>query len=227
MRVLLFGATGMAGRAVFEACLASPVVTQVRTITRRPLADPSRKFVGVVHGDLRDYSEVEPAFQDVDVCLFCVGISSTQVPEESAYREITHDFPLAAAAALRYGSPAAQFQYLSGDGAGLNSRFMWARVKAEAERDLVEAYHAVCWRPVAIGAKASKNTPFAFKIVFPFFPLLQHFRSLYVSGADLGNAMIQANIEGTRSRVIKSAEIRDFADRYRATHRVPRATVAR
>jgi uncharacterized protein YbjT (DUF2867 family) len=205
---------------VFEACLASPVVTQVRAITRRPLAEPSRKFVGVVHGDLRDYSEVEPAFRDVDVCLFCVGISSTQVPEESAYREITHDFPLAAAAALRFGSPAAQFQYLSGDGAALESRFMWARVKALAERDLIEAYHAVCWRPAAIGARASKNTPFVYRLVFPFFPLLQHFRRLYVSGEDLGRAMIQANIEGTRSRVVKSAEIRDFADRYSAvSHR--------
>jgi len=220
MRVLLFGATGMAGRAVFEACLASPVVTQVRAITRRPLAEPSRKFVGVVHGDLSDYSLIEPAFQDVDVCLFCVGISTTQVPEESAYRQITYEFPLAAAAALRDGSPAAQFQYLSGDGASLDSRFMWARVKAEAERDLMAGYQAVCWRPMAIGAKSSANTPFAYKLVFPFFPLIQGIRRLYVSGADLGNAMIQANIEGTRRRVIKSAEIRDFADRYRAvSHR--------
>ncbi len=220
MRVLLFGATGMAGRAVFEACLASPVVTQVRAITRAPLAEPSRKFVGVVHGDLSDYSAVEPAFRDVDVCLFCVGISSTQVPEESAYRRITYDFPLAAAAALRFGSPAAQFQYLSGDGAGLDSRFMWARVKAEAERDLVARYQAVCWRPMIIGAKASANTPFAYKLVFPLFPLMKGFRRFYVSGADLGNAMIQANIERTRSRVIKAAEIRDFADRYsRVSHR--------
>jgi len=220
MRVLLFGATGMAGRAVFEACLASPVVTQVRAITRRPLTDPSRKFVGVVHEDLGDYSAVETAFRDVDVCLFCVGISSTQVPEESAYRRITYDFPLAAAAALRDESPSAQFQYLSGDGAGLDSRFMWARAKAEAERDLIAGYQAVCWRPAVIAAKASANTPFAYKLVFPFFPLIKGIRRFYVSGSDLGNAMIQANIEGTRSRVIKAAEIRDFADRYSAvSHR--------
>jgi hypothetical protein len=217
LKVLLFGASGMAGRAVFEACLASPRVTQVRAITRSPLTEPSRKFVGVVHADMSDYSAIDTAFRDVDVCLFCVGISSTQVPEESAYRQITYDLPLAAAAALRDGSPAAQFQYLSGDGAGLESRFMWARVKAEAERDLMADYQAVCWRPAAIGARASKNTPFAYKLVFPFFPLLSHVRRFYVSGADLGRAMIQANIEGTRSRVIKAAEIRDFADRYAAT----------
>ncbi len=218
MRVLLFGATGMAGRAVFEACIASPVVTQLRAVTRRPLTDASRKFVGVVHADLGDPAAIELAFVDVDVCLFCVGISVSQVSGEEEYRRITYDFPLIAADALRKCSPAAQFQYLSGDGAGLESRFMWARVKAEAERDLIEEYQAVCWRPMAIGAKPSGNTPFAFNLVRPFFPLLKYSRRLFVSGEDLGRAMLQAQIVGVRSRVVHSAEIRDFADRYSASH---------
>jgi nucleoside-diphosphate-sugar epimerase len=37
MKILLFGATGTVGNAVLEACVAAPVVEEVRAITRRPL----------------------------------------------------------------------------------------------------------------------------------------------------------------------------------------------
>jgi len=59
--------------------------------------------------------------------------------------------PMAAVAMLRVKSPTAPFQYLSGASAGLKSRWMWARVKAEAERDLIAQFDAVCWRTAMMG----------------------------------------------------------------------------
>ena len=52
------------------------------------------------------------------------------------YREITHDYALAAGKALAAASPDASFHFISGSGTRSDSRMMWARVKAETETAL-------------------------------------------------------------------------------------------
>jgi uncharacterized protein YbjT (DUF2867 family) len=219
LNVLLFGATGSAGGSVLKACMASPRVASVRALTRRPLAAAvaaSPKLRQIEHRDYADYSEAGAAFEGVDACLFCLGISVTQVSGEAEYRRITHDFALAAAAALRAASPGAVFHYVSGQGAGLDSRFMWARVKAETERELIRDFDAVCWRPAAIDGERSASSPRAYRLLLPLYALLRPFRSLYIAGEDLGLAMLQATAEGVRGRTFENAAIRDLADQARA-----------
>ena len=60
MTILLFGATGSAGGSVLRVGLASPDVTEVRAIVRRPtgLADP--KLREIVHADYLSASERAP-----------------------------------------------------------------------------------------------------------------------------------------------------------------------
>ena len=213
MNVLIFGATGTAGGGVLRACLSSPAVEEVRAVTRRPIAITDGKLRTFVHGDYQDYVAVAEAFAGVDACLFCLGVSVTQVSEEGEYRAITHDFALAAAQTLRAHSPAAAFHYISGQGTSATIRFMWARVKAETERELIEQFGAVCWRPAAIDAEPSESAPLVYRALRPLFRLLRSFRSLYVSGGDLGRAMLQAAAEGMRGCVIENAQIRDIAER--------------
>ncbi|HLL46462.1 MAG TPA: hypothetical protein VK399_07125 [Longimicrobiaceae bacterium] len=43
--------------------------------------------------------------------------------------------------------------------------------------------------------------------------MLAPFRSLYVSGGDIGRAMIQATVENQRGRIIENPEIRALASR--------------
>ncbi len=216
MKILIFGATGSAGGSVLRACLSSPQVEEVRAIARRPLELADPKLRAVVHGDYLDYTKVESAFAGVDACLYCLGISATQVAGEPEYRRITHDFALAAARALRAQSPAAVFHFISGQGASLGSRFMWARVKAETERDLMAEVDAVCWRPAAIDGVPSQSEPRLFKIARPVLRvLLRPFRGLYVKGEDIGLAMLRATADGLRGRIVENAEIRDIADRSR------------
>src|SRR3954465_5701352 len=150
MKILLFGATGSAGGSVLRACLASPAVAEVRAVVRRPLSLDDPKLRVFVHGDYLDYSQVADAFAGVDACLFCLGISATQVSGEAEYRRITHDFALAAAREIKTQTPDAAFHFISGQGTRLDSRMMWARVKAETERDLLDLMEAVCWRPAFI-----------------------------------------------------------------------------
>jgi hypothetical protein len=151
----------------------------------------------------------------VDACLFCLGISITQVSGEAEYRRITHDFALAAAGALRAHSPSAAFHFISGQGSGAASRLLWARVKGETERELLDGFDAVCWRPAAIDGESSESSPWIYRLIRPMFRLLKPLRSFYVSGEDLGRAMLQGAAEGFRRRVVENREIRALADRTR------------
>lgn len=213
MKVLLFGATGSAGGCVLRMCLASPAVEEVRAITRRPLALTHPKLSVQIHSNYQDYTAVAGAMRGVDACLYCLGISVSQVSGEAEYRTITRDFAVAAAGALVAQSPQATFHFLSGRGASVDSRFMWARVKGETERELMELVEAVCWRPAAIDGMPSASEPLKYRLLRPLLRVFRPFRGLYVTGDDIGRAMLQATIEMMRRRIISNAEIRDIADR--------------
>lgn len=213
MKVLVFGTTGSAGGSVLRACLSSPAVQEVRAIVRRPLTLAHGKLRVFVHGDFLDYGGVAEPFAGVDACFFCLGISATQVSGEEEYRRITHDFALAAARELKLHSRGAAFHFISGRGTRLDSRMMWARVKAETERDLIEEVGAVCWRPAFIDGETSTSGPRVYQWLRPAFRVLAPFRSLYVAGGDIGRAMIQATVEKQRGRIIENPEIRAIASR--------------
>jgi NAD dependent epimerase/dehydratase family len=212
MKILLFGATGSAGGAVLEACLAASNVEEVRVIARRPLMKTSGKLRTFVHKDFLDYATVEEAFRGIDACLFCLGISVTQVSKEE-YRTITYSYTLAAANMLKRCSPDAAFHYTSGRGTDAGSRMFWSQVKAQVEKDLIRLVAADCWRPAFIDAKPSASLPWIYAWFFSLGKLLKPFPSLYVNGRDLGRAMIQATVEKMRGRVVENAEIREIAGR--------------
>lgn len=146
--ILVFGPTGTAGSAAVRACLEDPNVAEVRAITRRALDLEHAKLRTVLCDDFTNLEPLESTFENVDICLFCLGVSSRVVREEEPYREIHVGYALAAVGALSRQSPEARFIYLSGQGAKSGSRMMWARVKAEAETELKNAFPtAVSVRP--------------------------------------------------------------------------------
>jgi uncharacterized protein YbjT (DUF2867 family) len=213
MTTLVFGATGSAGGSVLRSCLAADDVSSVTVVSRRPLDLSHPKIRSIVHQDFLNFAAVAAAFAGVDACFYCLGVSVTQVPDEQMYRTITHDFALAAARTLHEQSPAAAFHFISGSGTRLDSRFMWARVKAETERDLIDLVQALCLRPAFIDGEHSRNAPKLLQTIRPLFRLLRPFRSLYVTGDAIGRAMLQATREQLRGRIIENAEIRAIAAR--------------
>lgn len=209
----MFGATGLAGSGVLRACLAAADVTEVRALGRRPTGVTHPKLRDIFHADFLAYTAVADAFTGVDACFFCLGVSVTQVPDEPGYRRIHQAFPIAAATMLREHSPAAHFHYLSGGRAHVKSRWMWARVKAEAERDLIADAGATCWRPAMIDGTPVAPMPAYLELLRPVLrALFKPFRSMYVVNEDIGRAMLQATRQELRSRICENAEIRDLAD---------------
>ena len=218
MIVLLFGATGLAGSGVLRACLDAPAVTGVRALVRRSTGVGHSKLREIVHADYLDYSAVAGEFAGVDACYFCLGVSVSQVPDEAAYRRIHQAFAMAAARMLRERSPAAHFHYLSGGRAHLQSRWMWARVKAEAERDLMAEFSATCWRPAMIDGHQVANQPALTNFLRPVLrAVFKPFRGMYVWNDDIGRAMLQATKQGIKNRIFENAELRDLADAERAS----------
>src|ERR1017187_10790666 len=93
MNILLFGASGTAGGAVLQACLTTPVVKEVRVIVRKPLSRTEPNLWEMRHANFLDYAGVKEAFREVDACLFCLGISVTQVSKED-FVKISHDYAI-------------------------------------------------------------------------------------------------------------------------------------
>ncbi len=215
MNVLVFGASGTAGGAVLQACLNTPVVEDVRVIVRRPLGRMEAKLREFVHKNYLEYGAVAEAFRSVDACLFCLGVSVTQVSKEE-FVKISHDYAIAAAQMLSADSPGAAFHYISGAGTRADSGTFWSKVKGQTENELIELVEADCWRPAFIDAEPSASLPKMYALLRPALRLLKPFRSMYVAGEDLGRAMLEATRENLRRRVIENTEIRELAERFGA-----------
>jgi uncharacterized protein YbjT (DUF2867 family) len=83
VKILLFGATGLAGGGVLRACLDAPDVSEVRAVVRRSAGVRVAKLREIIHDNYLDYSALADAFAGVDACYFCLGVSVTQVPDEA------------------------------------------------------------------------------------------------------------------------------------------------
>ena len=213
MKVLLFGATGSAGASVLRVALNAPDVSEVRAIVRKTPKTTGAKLRVVLHNDFLHYEKVADAFEGVDTCLYCIGVSVSQVPKEDDYRRVTKDTAVAAAHMLKTRSPKASFHFISGASTNENSRWMWARVKAEAERELMGHVDAACYRPAAIDGETSDSQASTwYAPLKPLFKVFAPFRSMYISGEDLGLAMLYGAKSGLKHTILENTEIRDLAD---------------
>jgi len=139
--IILTGATGTAGSAVLAHALASPSISRVSVLSRRPvrLAENQEKANVVVQQDFENYpEEILDQLKGACGCVWAQGISSRGMKEDK-YTKITVDYPLAAAKAFATLGENFNFVYVSGDGADMEekSSAMFGRVKGRAEKMLL------------------------------------------------------------------------------------------
>ncbi|KAK9330748.1 hypothetical protein V1520DRAFT_276566 [Lipomyces starkeyi] len=160
MHIILTGATGTVGSAVLHYCLASPKVTQLSILSRRPFSLPSgdhldiQKANIIIHEDYSTYpDELSMKLKGADGCIWAQGISQTQVKKDE-YVRITHDYPLAAAKSFSSLSNTGKFNfiYVSGEGADPteNSKLLFGRIKGLTESELLSLPSTSTWEALRV-----------------------------------------------------------------------------
>ncbi|MFE9614008.1 NAD-dependent epimerase/dehydratase family protein [Streptomyces sp. NPDC006012] len=219
MRTIIFGATGMVGQGVLDACLRDDEVTDVLAIGRTPTGRAHPKLHEAHHGDFTDFTALQDQLAGYDACFYCLGISAAG-KTEADYRTVSQDFPLAAAHALLAANPDLAFCYVSGAGTDPTgrSRMMWARVKGETENALLAlSPRSYMFRPgfiTPLPGTTSKTAWYAllYRALAPLNPLLRRLAPRHVtSSAQLGQAMIYTVHAGPPSRVLATVDINEAA----------------
>ncbi|MDA8017150.1 MAG: NAD(P)H-binding protein [Thermoanaerobaculia bacterium] len=216
MHVLISGATGFVGIGVLAEALSAPDVTAVTVLGRRPTGVEHSKLTELVVGDMADLSGIADQLAKVDVCFWCLGISSGGL-DEATYTHITYTLAMHAARTLLEQNPNAQFCFLSGSGA--DGKAMWAQVKKRTEDELgaLGLASVVVFRPAFIrglhGAQLRGALyKFAYALFTPLTPLIRLFGGA-TSNAEIGRAMIVAAREGMDGETLDSGEINSIAAR--------------
>jgi uncharacterized protein YbjT (DUF2867 family) len=214
MKVILTGATGMVGEGVLLACLDSPEVERVLSVSRRSAGRTHPKLSELLVPDFRELGGVEAQLSGYDACFYCAGISSVGM-SEAEYTAISYDTPLAFATTLSRLNPGMTLVHVSGaqtDGSE-QGKIMWARVKGKAENALARLpFKAVYnFRPGLMKpVDGQKHVKTSYRVALVAYPLINlFFPGMHLS--DVGRAMINAVRKGAAKNVLEVKDIRALA----------------
>jgi len=220
MRVAVFGASGMVGKAVLLECLDDARITSVLVVGRRSCGVTHPKIEEAIHRNFYDFSPLRSRFASLDACFFCLGTTSAGKTEEDYTRQ-TYDLTLAAARDIVAASPQSVFVYVSGIGTDSTERgrVMWARVKGRTENALLALPFRAAYmmRPGFIqplrGVTSSTSLYRFFIAAFaPLFPLARKlFPTHVVTSIEVGKAMIRLAARGDDRKILEPADIRRLA----------------
>ncbi|MBR9859378.1 NAD(P)H-binding protein [bacterium] len=215
---LILGSTGMIGQGALLECIKDSRIDKIKIIVREAPEHIDPKVEAVTHTDFFNLDPISEHFKGIDLCLFCIGVSSAGMSEEQ-YTKLTYDLTINVANELIKQSPQAHFVFISGAGSDRSEkgRTMWARVKGKAENVVLnmpfEVVHTV--RPGYIqpfdGIKS--RTPLYQKMysIFKFiYPLIKPIKSVVTDTQTLGKAMIEVGLNGYEKDVLESQDINKF-----------------
>jgi hypothetical protein len=217
MKVLITGTTGMVGEGVLLECLTNQQVTEVLSVSRKPIGIKHPKLKEYIVSNFLSLKENDEYLNGYDACFFCAGVSSVGM-KETEYTKITYDTTLNFAKAL---NPKQQmtFAYISGAGTDSSEkgRLMWASVKGRTENDLMKLpfKQVFAFRPGAMKyTEGQKNLSRMNKLLSWLYPA---FKTLFPNTANtvrqLGQAMIYAAQNGYEKKLVEVSDIKILADR--------------
>ncbi len=127
---LLAGATGLVGRALLSALLASKDYGSVHVLLRR--TPPEIKGSAKLKIHEVDFARLPAAFPAVDDVFIALGTTIKSAGSEAAFRRVDFDFVVNTARAAR-AAGARRLAVVSALGADPTSRIFYSRVKGEME----------------------------------------------------------------------------------------------
>jgi uncharacterized protein YbjT (DUF2867 family) len=212
-KIIVTGATGLAGSEVVRQALLDPDIAGITAIARRPLNIQHAKLQVLLHDNFRDYSPLSELFKSHDACLWCLGISQSQVKEDE-YIRITYEYVVTAAQAMLNANPSMAFMFLSGMGADSleKSRTLFARIKGKAENNLKRLPFKQLWiaRPGGIIPVVKKENPAFFeRLLIPLYPIMQLVApGAMISSVDLAKAMLDVVKKGSDKVILENRDLK-------------------
>lgn len=216
MKVIITGATGMVGKGVLIECLDRSEITEVLSIGRRSLEMDHPKLKELIHKDFSEFESVKDQLENYDACYACMGVSSAGM-DEAKYTVLTYDYTMALANVLYDINPKMTYTYVTGQGTDSSEkgRSMWGRVKGKTENDLLAKgfTQAFMFRPgMIIPVKGVSPSSKMYKVVIKYLTwLLKLIKKLapnqVVTTAQIGQAMINATINGYKEQVLSPKDI--------------------
>ncbi|MDB5050977.1 MAG: hypothetical protein JWO30_4048 [Fibrobacteres bacterium] len=213
LKIIVFGATGLAGSEVIRQAILDQGIDEVTAVVRRPLPIQHSKVKFVLHENYRDYSGLAGIFAAHDACIWCLGISQTQVRQDE-YIKITYDYVVTAAQAMLNANPAITFVFLSGMGADSQekSRTLFARIKGKAENNLKRLPFKKLFiaRPGGIiPVHKKENAAFFEKLIIPFYPIIRFFApGAMISSVVLAKAMLRLARNGSDRMLLENKALK-------------------
>jgi nucleoside-diphosphate-sugar epimerase len=210
--VIITGTNGMIGNLILHNCLKREDIEKVTSITRKPLGIYHPKLVEVIHNDLLDYTSVEKYLKNQDVCFYCIGVYTGQVPTEE-FKKITVAYTEIFAQALRKNNETTSFCFLSGQGADKTekSRILFAREKGIAENILfnLKFMNTHIFRPAYIYPITPRVEPnFLYKVMRTLYkPLKFIYPNSSVTSEKLATVMVDVGMNGGKT-IFENSDIR-------------------
>jgi uncharacterized protein YbjT (DUF2867 family) len=222
IRLVIVGATGMAGGYALRYALGHHSVERVTSIGRKNIGVSHPKLREVLHRDFADCSALAEALFGQDTAIFCLG-AYTGAVTDAELRTITVTYTIEFARVLRRNSPEAAFSFLSGKGADPTgrSRMPFARYKGEAENALLAAgfLRVYVFRPAYIYPVEPRKEPnFSYRLlraIYPAFRLL--FPNQVIRADDLGRVMVDVALQKTaecESQIFENRDIRAMVESF-------------
>ena len=215
--VIITGSSGMIGGLILKNCLERNDVATVTSIVRRKSGMEHPKLLEVVHNDFLNFKSVEKYFSNADVCFFCIGVYTGQVPKNE-FVKITVDYTKAFAETLKRQSPNAVFCFLSGSGVDTKekSRILFAREKGKAENILLGLKFKATYifRPGYIYPVTPRKEPNLsyrlFRVLYSYI-FKWAFPAIGITSEQLAHVMIEIGIRGGAKVLYENTEMRKLA----------------
>lgn len=215
MKIIVTGATGLVGAEVLRQAILDNEIESVTAIVRKPLDIQHPKITTIIHQNFLDYSNLSDVFKNNDACLWCLGISQSQVSQEQ-YEIITYDYVIEAAKEILKANSAVTFLFLSGMGADSSekSKTIFARVKGKTENALLKMSFKKLFivRPGGIKPiHKNPNTALSNKIMIPFFPILEWlYPAMVITSVQLAKAMLHIAKNGSEKKLMENIFLKDI-----------------
>ena len=215
IRLVIVGATGMAGGYALRYALGHHSVERVTCIGRKNLGISHPKLKEVLRQDFADCSALAETLFAQDAAIFCLGAYTGSV-KDAELRTITVAYTIEFARVLRRNSLEAAFSFLRGKGADPTgrSRMPFARYKGEAEKALLAAGfpRVYIFRPAYIYPVEPRKEPnFSYRLLRAIYPAFRlFFPNQVIRADDLARAMVDVVVQKTAERESRVFENRDI-----------------